>query len=87
MPSSTERNKLPYECYWNPATVHIGTYPCMNISQQLKLPGGRVTGRDTHIHAALYWKGGVISAKVSSLKEDTELETSLTLFCSDSHHL
>lgn len=43
MLSSTEGNKLPYECYWTPAMVHIGTYPCMNISQQLKLPVGRVT--------------------------------------------
>lgn len=38
MASGTERNKLPHEWYWTPAMVHLGTYPCMNISQKLKLP-------------------------------------------------
>ena len=37
MVSRTGGNKLPYEWFWTPAMLHLGTYPCMNISQQLKL--------------------------------------------------
>lgn len=47
MASRTEGNKLPYEWYWTAAMVHLGTYPCMNISQQLKLTVDTVTAAET----------------------------------------
>lgn len=43
MASGTEAKKLPYERYWTPATIHLGIYPRMNISQQLKATIDAVT--------------------------------------------
>ncbi len=48
MARGTEGNKLPYEWYWPPAMVHLGTYPYMNISQQLKLTVDTVTAAAIH---------------------------------------
>lgn len=48
MACRTEGYKLPYDWYWTPAMVHLGTYPSMNISQQPKLTVGAVTAAVMH---------------------------------------
>lgn len=47
MASRTEGDKLPYVWCWTLAMVHIGTYPCVNISQQLKPPVHTVSAAES----------------------------------------
>lgn len=53
MARRTEGNKLSYEGFWTLAMVHIGTYPCMNISQQLTLPVHPVSVAEIHCYRYL----------------------------------